>query len=217
MLTRVGDTPRKVLVVVAHPDDEVLGCGGTIRKLTDAGCEVKVLLAFGAPHGREWAGRRKAFDEACRRLGASAETVDGHAAMSGSEGDVRALHDVLQPWVEWSDTVFTHWFGDANQMHRLVARAIELATRPFRCRRDVFLFEVPTSTDQSYSGPTFAPNTYVALNAAQCALKCATMEMYPHELAGGRTPQDLMRRLELRGIEAGVSHAEAFVAVRLFL
>lgn len=217
MLITTGGAPRKVLVVVAHPDDEVLGCGGTIRKLSDAGCEVKVLLAFEAPHGREWSRRRTAFEAACRQLGASAESVGGHTAMSGSEGDIRELHDLLQPWIEWCDAVFTHWYGDANQMHRLVARAIELATRPFRCRRDVFLFEVPTSSEQGFIGPAFVPNTYVALEPSHCALKCATMELYPHEHAPGRAPEDLMRRLEHRGTEAGLTHAEAFVAVRLFL
>lgn len=217
MLTAPRSSPDKVLVVVAHPDDEVLGCGGTIRKLTDAGCEVKVLLAFGAPHGRDWVRRREAFERACARLGASAQDLNAATGVAPTEEGLRELHDLLQPWVEWCDTVFTHWHGDVNQVHRTVSRAVELATRPFRRRRDVFLFEVATSSDQTYSGAPFVPNTYVALDASQCAVKCATMDLYPDELAPGRTAPDLMRRLELRGTEVGLPYAEAFVAVRLFL
>jgi LmbE family N-acetylglucosaminyl deacetylase len=217
MLTTPRSSPDKVLVVVAHPDDEVLGCGGTIRKLTDAGSEVKVLLAFGSPHGREWVKRRSAFDRACAQLGASAEDLAASTDTSSSKGNLRELHDQLCPWVEWCDTVLTHWHGDVNQMHRAVSRGVELATRPFRRRRNVLLFEVATSTEQTYSGSAFKPNTWVALDEAQCALKCATMELYPDELAPGRTPRDIMRRLELRGIEAGLQYAEAFAAVRQFL
>lgn len=217
MLTTARSAPDKVLVVVAHPDDEVLGCGGTIRKLADAGCEVKVLLAFESPHGRDWVKRRKTFDKVCQSLGAMAETVGGNAELSSTGGDLREMHDLLHPWIEWCDTVFTHWHGDVNQMHRTLSRAVEIATRPFRRRRDVFLFEVPTSSDQGYTGAAFTPNTFVELDASHCAIKCSAMDLYPHELAPGRTSQDLMRRLELRGTEAGLRYAEAFVAVRLFL
>jgi LmbE family N-acetylglucosaminyl deacetylase len=217
MLTAPRGSPDKVLVVVAHPDDEVLGCGGTIRKLADAGCEVKVLLVFASPHGREWVKRLEAFERACAQLGASAARINARAEISPAESDLRDLHDLLHPWVDWSDTVFTHWHGDVHQVHRTVSRAVELATRPFRRRRNVFLFEVATSSDQTYTGTPFVPNTYVALEESHCALKCATMELYPDELTPGRTPQDLMRRLALRGTEAGLQYAEAFVAVRLFL
>ena len=150
-------------------------------------------------------------------LGAGAESVSTTMSMKEPEGPLRELHDLLQPSIEWCDTVFTHWHGDVNQMHRVVSRAVELATRPFRRRKDVFLFEVPTSSEQTYSGAAFAPNTYVSLNESQCAAKCAAMELYPEERAPGRTARDLRRRLELRGSEAGLEYAEAFTAVRLFL
>lgn len=209
----------RVLAVVAHPDDEVIGCGASLAKLTRAGHEVRVLLPLIRcdPRGREtWQALLSAFGESCRRLGATPVLLDPLLEETAAETHVHQLHDALLPSVQWADTVLTHWHGDANQVHRGVARAVEIATRPFRRRKNVYLFEVATSTEQAFS-PSFAPNLYVVLDPADAAAKRDAMALYPAEAAPGRRPADLQRRMEQRGVEAGAELAEAFVVARLFL
>lgn len=209
----------RVAAVVAHPDDEVLGCGGTLARLAEEGHEVRVVLPLRRcdPRGREhWEPLVGAFRRACAHLGAVPEVLPTLLEETRAETHPHELHDAILPWVEWADTVFTHWPGDANQVHRGVARAVEVATRPFRRRRDVYLFEVPTSTEQGFM-PSFSPTAYALLARAHAERKCEAMALYGTEEAPGRRPADLLRRMELRGAEAGAEYAEAFAVARLFL
>jgi LmbE family N-acetylglucosaminyl deacetylase len=212
----------QVLVVVAHPDDEVLGCGGTIAKLADAGHDVRVLLTTRRcdERGRQsWTLAIDAFKRSCRRLGATAVIAEPLLDEVCAEPNVHDLHDVVVHHVEAADVVFTHWPGDVNQVHRGVARAVEIATRPFRRRRDVFLFEVPTSTDQAFTR-MFSPNAHVLLDRDHCSRKLDALACYDFDgfhLDVGRRPEDLRRQVEARGAEAGVAFAEAFVIARQFL
>jgi LmbE family N-acetylglucosaminyl deacetylase len=212
----------QVLVVIAHPDDEVLGCGGTIVKLAEAGHDVRVLLATRRcdPHGRRcWTRALDAFERSCRCLGATPLIGEPLVDETCAEPNVHDLHDVLVDHVSGADIVFTHWPGDVNQVHRGVARAVEIATRPFRRRRDVFLFEVPTSTDQAFVRG-FSPNAHVLLDDAHCERKLEALAHYDFDGFGldyGRRPEDLRRQSEARGAEAGAAYAEAFVVARQFL
>ena len=133
----------------------------------------------------------------------------------GIESELSALHDAIVSTVEWADVIFTHWLGDSNQVHRGIGRAVEIATRPFRRRKEVYLFEVVTSTDQVFS-PTFSPNSYSILSATHAKKKCEAMSFYQTEMYGGRTPDGLKRKLQVRGDEIGVSFAEAFYLARHF-
>ena len=206
----------RTLVVIAHPDDEVLGCGGTMAKLARGGAQVKVLLPSRRPQMPDWDERVASFRRATARLGAEAVIADPLFDATRCETHLHEFHDLIAPWIEWSQRVFTHWHGDAHQLHRCVSRAVELATRPLRRRRDVFLFEVPSSTEQGYSGEAFRPNTYVTLDPSDARAKSDAMLEYAEQFTVGRRPADLQRRLEMRGIEAGVEFAEAFVAARLY-
>lgn len=209
----------RVVAVVAHPDDEVLGCGGTIARLAEEGHEVCVVLPLRRcdPQGREhWKSLVSTFQCACERLGAVSVMLSPLLDETKAETHVHDLHDAILPWVEWADTVLTHWPGDANQVHRGVARAVEVATRPFRRRRNVYFFEVPTSTDQAFL-PAFSPNLYVLLNASHAQRKCEAMALYGTEEAPGRRPVDLQRKMAIRGTEVGVEYAEAFAVARHFL
>ena len=212
----------KVLVVVAHPDDEALGCGGTIAKLADEGHRISVLLTTRRcdPRGTaHWETLMAAFAASCRLLGAEALSTEPLLPETQAEPQVHKLHDAILPYVEDAEQVLTHWIGDVNQVHRGVAHAVQIATRPFRRRRDVSCFEVPTSTDQGFGGAgaqAFHPTEYVLLSARQARRKCDALAHYDGELVAGRTPEDVERRLRLRGAEVGAEYAEAFVVARRF-
>lgn len=209
----------RVLAVVAHPDDEVIGCGGTLRRFADEGHTVQTLLPLRRcdPRGREcWGELIDGFRAAGAALGAEAVVLDRLLDETRAETHVHDLHDLILPWVERADLVLTHWTGDTNQAHRGVCRAVEIATRPFRRRKSVYLFEVATSTDQGYGAP-FHPSLHVLLNSDQAERKCAAMASYPTETAPGRRPVDLRRKLESRGVEIGAEYAEAFVVARHFI
>ena len=209
----------RAVAVIAHPDDEVLGCGGTLAKLVDEGNDVRVLLSLrrSDPRGVEhWERILQDFAAACDVLGVEPVYAAPLLEERSVDAEVRELHDVVLPHVEWAEAVFVHWSGDVHQVHRAVSRAVEIATRPFRRRRNVYAFEVPTSTDQAF-GRGFAPQMFVELSADQATRKLEAMARYSTEAAPGRTVDDLERRMHLRGAEIGVQYAEAFVVQRQFL
>jgi LmbE family N-acetylglucosaminyl deacetylase len=207
-----------VLCVIAHPDDEVIGCGGTLARASEEGATVRILLPTVRADRRgieHWA-------ESLESLRISASLLGGelvhppNALIESKEEQLFCLHDLVLPHVEWADVVLSHWHGDTHQTHRAVSRAVEIATRPFRRRRTVALFEVSTATDQSFCD-TFSPNMFVLLSERHVARKLEAMALYRTELAPGRTSEDLQNKMEVRGRQAGTAFAEAFALVRHFV
>jgi len=213
-----GEPEVRVLAVVAHPDDETLGCGGWLARLADEGNDVRVFLPLrrSDPRGvAHWDELVESFHKACGFL--NVEPVVGESGMTELDADteVRRLHALVEPHVEEAEMVLTHWHRDSHQVHRSISRAVEIATRPFRRRRDVYLFEVPSSTDQSFEQP-FRPQLHVVLEQDHVQRKMAAMACYRTEGAFGREPIDLERRAELRGAEIGVRYAEVFAVAHQF-
>ncbi len=209
----------RVLCVIAHPDDETLGCGGTLTRLASSGADVRVLLPVRRtdPRGRaRWPELLEELTRACAVLGASAVVPEAAITEERAEADLKALHDLVEPHVDWAEAVVTHSPTDVHQVHRQVSRAVEVATRPFRRRRAVAFMEVATSTDQAYL-PTFAPNLFVGLEQEHVDRKRAAMCCYTSEAAPGREPEDLDRQLRTRGRQVGARFAEAFVLARSYL
>lgn len=208
----------RLLCVIGHPDDETLGCGGTLARAASEGAEVRVFLPMrrtdprGVAHWSELVAQLKS---ATRCLGGEAFLPEQLMTEDECEQTSR-LHDLVVPHVEWADLILTHWHGDVHQVHRAVARAVEIASRPFRRRRTVAHYEVPTSTDQAY-GYTFAPNTWMLLEETHVQRKLEAISKYETEAAPGRFPADVRRTLEQRGRQVGAAYAEAFVLSRQFV
>ena len=209
----------KIAVIIAHPDDEVLGCGGTISRLVEMGHQVRVVLAIRRNDDRglaEWNNLISSMHLACKLLGAEAIILEDLMDEQMVEFQLSKLHDKILPYIEWAEIIFTHFSNDVNQVHRAVSRAVEIGTRPFRRRKEVLLFEVPTSTDQGFL-QTFSPNIYCVLSEQHVAKKCQALQFYTSEIAIGRDKQNIIAKLSNRGAESGVDYAEAFMLARGFL
>jgi LmbE family N-acetylglucosaminyl deacetylase len=221
-----------VLVVAAHPDDETLGCGATIARLSDEGAQVHVAICADGVSSRpddeneEAAERRwEQAREAARILGCSIRRLsDSDAAryvFPDNAADVvsrlrisrwvSALVQELKP-----DNVFTHSIADLNVDHRRVHEAVRVATRPAGAytASAVYAFEVPSSTE--WGMRPFEPTLYVAA-ATTLHRKLDAMRVYDREqppFPHPRSQRALQALAAYRGVQCGEPAAEAFELIR---
>jgi N-acetylglucosamine malate deacetylase 1 len=222
---------ERVLVVAAHPDDEALGCGGTIARHVKAGHCVKILFladGVGARNPQDTAQsdllceRRSASLHAISHLGAREPTF---LDFPDNRLDTVALLDVVQAIekhaFEFAPTrVYTHHGNDLNVDHRVAAQAVMTAFRPVPHQgvRSIYGFETLSSTEWAFGmrEPWFCPqrfvNVAITLDAKLDALRAYKMEMraFPHP----RSLQAVEALARYRGASAGFEAAEAFTVLR---
>lgn len=222
---------RSILIIAAHPDDEVLGCGGTIAKFTEVGVVVNVaFLADGVfsragqqpSQQQELTARRIAAQKACEILRVNSVSFGD---FPDNRMDTLPLLEITQA-VEIlvgkhkPDTVFTHHAGDVNIDHRRLHQAVVTACRPQQRHpvKTLLCFEVPSSTEWQLPGsaPSFAPNWFVDISAT-LDRKLAALDVYAKELRAWPHPRSIRGIEHLahwRGATVGVDAAEAFVLGR---
>lgn len=219
---------RAVVVIAAHPDDEVLGCGGTMALHARRGDAVHVLFladgetsrGAGAP-----AHRNAAAAAAARVLGARPPVLLG---LPDNKLDALPLLDVVQR-VEAElarirpQVVYTHHGADLNIDHAITHRAVLTACRPLpgATVEAIHAFEVPSSSEwaPAQQGPAFAPNHFVDIAGIAAvkheALRCYDAELrpFPHP----RSYEAVEALAKWRGASAGLPLAEAFQTVRVLV
>lgn len=222
-----------VLVVAAHPDDEVLGCGGTIAKHSQQGDIVHVhILAEGATSRSQKRDRgawqadlsilSEAADQAGKILGAQSVTLH---AFPDNRMDGCELLDVVKV-IEHAiaqhqpQMIYTHHSGDVNIDHRRIHEAVVTACRPTPGYpvKTLLFFEVASSTEWHVPGSAlpFMPNWFVDISET-LSLKLQALETYQSELRSWPHPRSLqaVEALALwRGASVGVAAAEAFILGR---
>jgi len=223
----------RVLVVAAHPDDEVLGCGGTIARHADAGDQVQVLIvAEGATSRQQHRDRSQATDE----LSALAQAAQQAGAILGAQGvELLGLPDNRLDSLDRLDlikqieeriarhqpqVVYVHHSGDVNIDHRRLHEAVVTACRPIPGQpvRRLLSFEVASSTEWQPPGsaPAFQPNWFVDISA-QWLRKREALEAYASEMRPwphARSIEALEHLARWRGAQVGVEAAEAFCLLR---
>ena len=217
-----------VAAIMAHPDDEVLGCGGSLARLSRSGASVHIFILATGLTSRGPADKaallalRDQAKAATARLGAA--TIDFADFPDNAMDNVPLLEIIKQ--VESfvikikPDLIFTHHSGDINIDHDLTQRAVMTATRALPSSKpfEVLACEVLSSTEFGPANKRLQPHLYVRLteedvNAAIGALTCYEDEIrdWPHP----RSAKTLEHQLRLRGAECGVDAAEAFEVLRM--
>ena len=217
-----------ILVVTAHPDDEALGCGGTIAREAAAGEDICVLFLADGETARPGAGeadierREQEAREATTLLGAKntrfARLPDNRLDSVPLLDVVRAVESVLEEMNPHS--VLTHHGSDLNIDHEIAFRAVMTACRPKpgASVRVIRSFETLSATEWSSTQPAlrFVPNHYVDISE-QLDTKIAALKVYDDEMPPfphARSIKAIEARALARGAECGVAAAEAFQTIR---
>jgi len=216
----------KILVIAPHPDDEVLGCGGTIAKYAKKGENVYLCIVTKA-YAPEWSeeflkNRPKEIKKANKILGIKKTyfldfptvKLDTIPQNELNEAILRVLNKIKP------EIVYLPHMGDINKDHRLVFQAAMVALRPKprSIARRVLSYETLSETEWSVTPPeeTFLPNVYTDISDT-LKTKLKAMSAYKSELKNYPHPRSLKGIKTLaakRGTEVGLKAAEAFMLVR---
>lgn len=219
-------------VIVAHPDDEVLGCGGTITRLAKEGNQINILILADGESSRNSDKsdvdskliheRNNSAKKACKILGCKSVDI---LNLPDNRLDGLERLDIIQKIEGFIDkyepsTVFSHHSGDVNIDHRVVHDAVIAACRPQPGHpvKELLFFEVPSSTEWRPPGSdnSFNPNVYYDITNT-LEVKREALMAYEKELRDFPHPRSLraVKALaEWRGASAGVEAAEAFILGR---
>jgi LmbE family N-acetylglucosaminyl deacetylase len=229
---------KKILVVVAHPDDELLGLGATMHKLiNEQSCTVRaIILGEGITSRSEkrnpeqWSEELKTHRQniEAARKSIGYESV-GIYDFPDNRFDTIALLDIVkiiekekqdfQP-----EIIFTHHGGDVNIDHQRTFEAVITATRPMEDEvvKAVITFETPSGTEWIASSDTrkFTPNLFIEVSEENIEAKIIGMESYEFEkrkYPHPRSPEALKILAHYRGLIVGKKFAESFTIIRFVL
>ena len=222
---------KNILVIAAHPDDEVLGMGGTIAKLVKEGCVVDVLIVTDGSSSQY------------RDLNNLSEIIEAKKLETRNCADLLGIRNIYYgglpdmkldctPHIDINktienvidkvqpDTIFTHFWGDVNLDHQNVYKSTLVTVRPVlgQVVRNLYCYRVPSSTEwtPNKEDTMFMPNYFVDIEmyAEQKykAFACYSTELrdYPHP----RSVQYLRESDKAAGLRVGMLAAEEFVMLR---
>ncbi len=225
---------KSILIIVAHPDDEVLGCGGTIARLAMEGCNVYTLIlgegVTSRSEERDRVKKRKELTELKREL-KNANKILGVKKVYTFEFpdnrfDTMPLLDIIKVIEKIKkdikpDILFTHHHGDLNIDHQITFKAVMTAFRPHMDEtvQEIYSFEIPSSTEWNMptSATVFIPNYFIDISKT-LELKTKAMKEYKSEIRKYPHPRSL-EAIEIIakrwGVQIGRKSAEAFEVIRL--
>ena len=233
----------KILVLAAHPDDEILGVGGTIKKNIDQNNEIKIAIMATGIFSRRTSNFKNSFEyyantksqevmekelkilrnnalKASKILGVTDidfyDFPDNEMDKISNLEVTKSIEKIIHNFKP--KVVFTHSNTDLNLDHRIIHNSTLTATRPLSNSsvQEVISYEVPSSTEWNFSAPPFSPNLFIDINK-ELKFKLKAMSHYKTELKKFPHPRSLegIETIAKRwGTVCGAKAAEAFSIVR---
>ena len=207
---------RKILIVAAHPDDEILGVGGTICKHVEKGDDVYICIVTKA-YEPEWTKEyietkikeQKKVDELLgikKRINLDLPTVKLNVIPCGElNKKISIVIDKIEP-----DIIYTHFEHDLNYDHTLIFRACMVAVRP---PKKIKLVSFETLSETEWNNKGFQPNLwtdigrYVSKKIEAFNIYKSEVKKYPHP----RSSEGIKIQAKKRGAEIMTEYAEAFI------
>ena len=219
-----------ILIVAAHPDDEVLGCGGTIALHAERGDKVNIVFLSDGVASRDSKGIKQELEKR-KKSALNASSILGTEKpkffeFPDNKFDSVALLDIVKPLeVLINDIkpsiIYTHYYGDLNIDHRITFQAVMTACRPVPnfFVNAIYSFEVLSSTEWSTpsSESFFIPNKFVNI-ATTLDQKLLALDIYSdemHKFPHSRSVESVSILSRYRGSTMGMSAAEAFKVERI--
>ncbi|RKY38560.1 MAG: PIG-L family deacetylase [Candidatus Omnitrophota bacterium] len=222
---------KTILVIAAHPDDEVLGCGGTIARLIKEGFEVYTLILGEGITSRDDMRDRKRREEEITELKGEAKEANKILGVKevffydfpDNRFDTVPFLDIVKVVEKVKNSInpeiiFTHYEMDLNVDHQITYRAVITATRPLKEEsvKEIYSFEIPSSTEWRYP-LNFSPDVFFDISTT-IDIKIKALEKYKTELKKYPHPRSLegVKLIAKNwGIKVGLEYAEAFKVVRI--
>ncbi len=227
---------KKILVVVAHPDDELLGLGASMHKLIkDYGCKVRAVILGEGITSRAKERNPEVWKKELqvhRNNIESAQKIIGYESVGiydfpDNRFDTVALLDIIKVVEKEKEdfapeVIFTHHLGDVNIDHQKTFEAVLTATRPLKDEKvnTLISFETPSGTEwRAATDPKhFIPNMFIEISEENLNAKIDGMESYEYEKRAyphPRSPDALKIQAQRWGVVTGKRFAEAFCIVRI--
>jgi len=208
-------------VIAAHPDDELLGCGGTVALHVQAGDAVTAVIACEGESLRYGPGGVGQAEHTQRAAAALGVTDVRRLGFADQRLDTVTLTDIIGPLEQvvrevQPQVVYCQYGGDVNRDHEILFKALLVATRPTEhAIQAVYAFDTASSTEWGFPR-SFAPDTWVdiskTLDQKIAAMACYESEVrpYPHP----RSLDGLRHRAQAWGNQHCMDSAEVFMTVR---
>lgn len=214
---------KKVLVLAAHPDDETLGCGGTIHRLHREGCEVQLLTFTNgeSSRGDTYKNRNKLLERVSEILGISKYSFSNFPDNAMDSVSILNLCKFIESEVDYfPDIIFTHHHGDLNIDHQMVSRATHTVFRPQNGKNhDIYSYYVPSSTDYNPIS-FFNGNSYFKITDQDLEKKMKALDIYKKEIRDyphSRSFKNVSNLCSVWGSEIGYELSEKFYKTRQVL
>ncbi len=211
---------KNILILAAHPDDETLGCGATISKLSQEGHNIQ-LLTF-----TDGVGSRRTNEKNRNPKLQQVSDILGIFKYSSGDFPDNAMDSItlldickfIESNVDYQpDIIFTHFIGDLNIDHQIVTRAALTVFRPqYGNKTKIYSYYVPSSTD--YNPQTyFDANSYIEVSGIDVKNKIKALEIYDKEMREyphTRSYQNVENLMKVWGSEVGLLYCEKFKLIR---